>query len=221
MADLMSKTKKELVVIIKELLAAQSQADDRASESQSPEFTERIQALEKEIEELCRVNKQLAGDNQALKKIEDDYKLYVEELIEQIGELKSKLNKIPKEDAYIDQSADHLPQIVDALATTHGLIILLDQNFTIRFASEPTRKFMAENGYPDIIGASAFDLFLSENQIKFKNKLIKTMMSGQKEKIKKVRLNGNFERPSTFKIKVTPTVFGDSPALILKIKDPS
>ena len=82
-------------------------------------------------------------------------------------------------------------------------------------------EFLTAGGCREVVGLSVIDLFLTENEVKFKSKLAKALVGGEKEKIKKVRLKSETAAPNLLKLKIARTLIDRQPGLILKIKEAS
>ena len=217
MADLMSKTKKELVVLIEEL---QIQLDQAAKKPAETEVAKHLKELENNYQEVSRANEQLVDEYQALKKTETDLRQNLEDLQEQVNELSRENKDLQEQLTAGDDQVGELNFLLEAFSGSHGQVLLVDQEFTVKYASGQARDYIAASGCPDVMGSSVFDLFgEGEGMMKLKKKFTKALLSGEKEKIKKVRLNGPALAERCIKLKISPVVFNEKPGLILRIKD--
>ena len=243
MADLMQKTKKELIAMLQDKeLAIQSLQNDQLVVLRSDYETVLDQA-----EQLKIVNKEISGQNEELAEAKDLVILELQRLRGELDKALSENHQIRDEAGQIRETCDTLTQQFDALKTEHAALeqrlqdgvrksdvtyelfksfvdadsrmtLLIDTAYVICYVNRSAAAHLLLPEPGAIIGCRLFDFFAYKEAVKIKKKIDAAFFSGEKEKIKDVVFRNSKGAEIRMDLKFARVRYRDKPSIKMTIK---
>jgi PAS domain-containing protein len=243
MADLMQKTKKELIMMFQEKeLAIQSLQNEQHVVLRSDYVS-----VQDQLGKLRIVNKSLIGQNEELvvekdQAILEQQRLHgeLEKALSENHQIQNEANRIQQEYENLTQQYDSQKKAYEALEqrtkersqkseiayelfksfveTDSRKILLIDTTYTVCYINRSAAAYLQLSEPGVITGRRLFDFFAYKDALKVKKKIDAAFFSGEKEKIKEV----DFMNPGCGKtqidLKMMRVRYLDKPSIKITIK---
>ena len=211
MADLMQKTKKELILMLQDKeLAIQSLQNEQHVVLRSD-----YESVLDQLEQLKIVNKALSGQNEELAAEKNQAALEQQRLQGELEKALSENHQIQNEVSRIQQEYEKLTRQYDSLKKEHEALeqrtkesshksdiayelfksfvetdsrktLLIDTTYTVCYINRSAAAHLQLPEPGVITGRRLFDFFAYKDALKVKKKIDEAFFSGEKEKIKEV-----------------------------------
>lgn len=242
MADLMQKTKKELILMLQDTeLAIQS--------LQNAQFVPRsdYESVLDQLEQLKIVNKALGGQNEELETKTNQATLEQQRLQGELGSALSENHQIQNKFIQIQQEYEKLTCQYDSQKMEHEALeqrtkessyksdiayelfksfvetdsrmtFLIDTTYTVCYINRSAADHLQLSEPGVITGRRLFDFFAYKDGLKVKKKIDEAFFSGEKEKIKEVVFLNPKGGETQIDLKLTRVRYRDKPSIKMTIK---
>ncbi|MFH0996440.1 MAG: PAS domain-containing protein [Pseudomonadota bacterium] len=200
MADLMQKTKKELIHMLRDTeLAIQSLQNEQ-------------QRLQGELENALSENHQIQNKvSQILQEYED--------LTHQYDSQKMDLEALEQRTKESLHKSDIAYELFKSFVETDSrMTFLIDTTYTVCYINRSAAAHLRLSEPGVITGRRLFDFFAYKDGLKVKKKIDEAFFSGEKEKIKKVVFLNPGGGETQIDLKLTRVRYRDKPSIKMTIK---
>ncbi len=193
MADLMQKTKKELIVMLQE-----------------KEST--IQSLQGELEKTLSGNHQIQNE---VNRIRQEY----EKLTRQYDSQKMEFEALEQRTREISQQSDIAYELFKSFVETDSRkTLLIDTTYSVCYINRSAAAHLQLPEPGVITGRRLFDYFAYKDALKVKKKIDAAFFSGEKEKIKEVVFMNPKGCETRIDLKLMRVRYRDKPSIKMTIK---
>ena len=243
MADLMQKTKKELIIMLQDKeLAIQSLQNEQLVVLRSD-----YESVLDQLEKLRIMNKTFSGQNEELAAEKDQAFLEQQRLQGELEKALSENHRIQNEANRIQQEYEHLVRQYDSQKMEHEALeqrtkenshksdiayeffksfvetdshktLLIDTTYTICYLNRSAAAYLQLSEPGVITGRRLFDFFAYKDGLKVKKKIDAAFFSGEKEKIKEVDFMNPGGGKTQIDLKMTRVRYRDKPSIKMTIK---
>jgi len=243
MADLMQKTKKELVIMLQDKESAiQSLQNEQLVVLRSD-----YESVLDQMEQLRIVNKAISGQNEELSAEKNQAFLEQQRLQDELEKAHSENHQLQHEVRRIQEASEISALQYDSLKkeyetfeqrtrenshksdTAYELFksfvetdsrktLLIDTTYTVCYINRSAAAHLQLSEPGDIIGRRLFDFFAYKEGLKVKKKIDAAFFSGEKEKIKEVSFLNPKGCGTEIDLKLMRVRYRDKPSIKMTIK---
>jgi PAS domain S-box-containing protein len=240
MADLMRKTKKELVAHIEELENAAVEQDVTVVAAEDPEIREELEAVREQLTALTEENRRLQDRHIAAQEEKDRLREEHEDLKVDFIRLSEQNEKVLREKAQLldqfsllerdfEELQTRFRECRDRYALNYDLfksfvddnerkILLLDSGYNFRYINQTAAEALGISDEAALTGRRIFDFIPYQESLKLKERIDRAFLNGDKEKIKDIRFQGPDGTVSRLKMKIARVRFQDKPSVKIVLK---
>jgi hypothetical protein len=193
MADLMQKTKKELIIMLKDKESAK-------------------QLLQGELEKALSENHQLQNEVRRIQEASEKSAL-------QYDSLKKELEAFEQRTTEISRKSDIAYELFKSFVDTDSRkVILVDTTYSVCYINRSAAAHLQLLEPGVITGRRLFDFFAYKDALKVKKKIDEAFFSGEKEKIKEVVFLNPGGVKTQIDLKMARVRYLDKPSIKMTIK---
>lgn len=240
MADLMRKTKKELLDYIEALENEAREAETNEVSAEAPALREELARALERAETLTEENRRLREEHIAAREEKERMREEHEDLKIDFSRLSERHEKMSREKAQLldqftmlerdfEEIQSRFRDCRDRYAVSYELfrsfvddndrkILLLDAGYHLRYVNRTAAEALGIADENAVIGRRVFDFIPYEDALKLKERIDKAFLNGDKEKIKDIRFQSPEGTVSRVKMKIGRVRFRDKPSVQIVLK---